>query len=330
MKAITRFVALVVATAVMASCTMKDQDAPPLTGPSEFGTSVTIQVSPDVLQQDGASQSVVTVVVRNAQGQPVSGVALRAEIIVNGQTVDFGALSARNIVTGGDGRATFVYTAPSVLASVESLVEIVVTPLGTNFANAVPRNATIRLVPVGIVLPPSDLVPLFTVTPPSPLQGQTVVFDAQTSQGTIAEYRWDFGDGSTGTGETTTHEYDDVGTFVARLTLVDPAGRTAARSQSVAVGQSTAPVASFTFGPVPVVTNTTVHFNATASAPAPGRTIADYRWDFGDGSSAQSGVQVAHAYTAPGTFTATLTVTDDVGRTSVTSRTVSVTAASVE
>jgi PKD repeat protein len=330
MKAITRFVALVVATAVVASCTMKDQDAPPLTGPSEFGTSVTIQVSPDVLQQDGASQSVVTVVVRNAQGQPVSGVPLRAEILVNGIPVDFGALSARNIVTGGDGRVTFVYTAPAVAASVESLVQVAVTPIGTNFANAITRNATIRLVPVGAVLPPSDLVPLFTVSPSSPAQGQTVVFDAQASTGSIAQYRWDFGDGSTGTGETTTHEYDEVSTFVARLTLVDPAGRTAVRSQSVTVGQSAAPVASFTFSPVPVFTNATVHFNASASTPGPGRTIVSYRWDFGDGSAAQDGVQQAHAYSAAATYTVTLTVTDDVGRTAVTTRAVSVSPASVE
>lgn len=330
MKASTRLSALAVAMAVMASCTMKEQDAPPLTGPSEFGTSVTIQVTPDVLQQDGASQSVVSVVVRNAQGQPMSGVPLRAEIRVNGVPVDFGALSARNIVTGSDGRATFVYTAPAVPGSSESLVEVSVTPIGTNFGNAWTRNATIRLVPVGIVLPPSNLVPLFTVTPPSPLQGQTVVFDAQASTGSIAQYRWDFGDGAAGTGQTTTHEYDEVGTFVARLTLVDSAGRTAVRSQSVTVGQSAAPVASFTFGPVPVVTNATVHFNASASTPAAGRTIVSYRWDFGDGSPAQSGVQVAHAYTTAGTYTATLTVTDDLGRTSVTSRTVSVASASIE
>jgi chitodextrinase len=330
MKAITRFVALVVATAVMASCTMKDQEAPPLTGPSEFGTSVTIQVTPDVLQQDGASQSVVSVIVRTAQGQPVSGVPLRAEIRVDGVPVDFGSLSARNIVTGSDGRATFVYTAPAVAASVESLVQVAVTPIGTNFANAITRNATIRLVPVGTVLPPSDLVPLFTVTPPSPVQGQTVVFDAQASEGTIAQYRWDFGDGTTDTGVTATHVYDEVATFVARLTLVDPAGRTAARSQSVTVAQGTGPVATFTFSPTPVFTNATVHFNASGSTPAPGRTIVSYRWDFGDGSPAQEGEQVAHSYGVAATYTVTLTVTDDVGRTSVTSRTVSVTAASVE
>ena len=48
---------LAVATGLMAlvsACTMHDQDAPPLTGPSEFALSVSVAVTPDVLSQDGA------------------------------------------------------------------------------------------------------------------------------------------------------------------------------------------------------------------------------------------------------------------------------------
>ena len=57
MKAAHISSACVVALAVLAaSCTMKNQDAPPLTGPSEFGTSVTVAVSPDVLALDGAAE----------------------------------------------------------------------------------------------------------------------------------------------------------------------------------------------------------------------------------------------------------------------------------
>ena len=39
--------------ALTGACTMKNQDAPPLTGPSEFAQSIGIAVSPDVLPQDG-------------------------------------------------------------------------------------------------------------------------------------------------------------------------------------------------------------------------------------------------------------------------------------
>ena len=88
---ICRFAGLVLATMIAASCTMKDQDAPPLTGPSEFGTSVNVSVSPDILTGNGASQSVVTVVVLDSAGQPLANQPMRVEIRVDGQTVDFGS-----------------------------------------------------------------------------------------------------------------------------------------------------------------------------------------------------------------------------------------------
>lgn len=328
MNAIIKIVALGLAGALAASCTMKEQEAPPLTGPSEFGTSVSIQVTPDVLQQDGASQAVVAVTVRGPSGQPLSGVPLRAEIRVNGQSVDFGTLSARSIVSGSDGRATLVYTAPTVLASVESLVDISVTPIGSNYANAIPRTATIRLVPTGIVLPPSGLNPVFTFSPQAPSQGQGVFFNASTSTATatnpITQYRWDFGDGGSATGQTTTHTFSSSGTYFVRLTISDAVGRSASTTQTVSVLPGAIPNASFTFGPIPARVNTAINFNGTGSTATPGRTIVSYRWDYGDGSPTESGAQVAHAYSTAGTYTVTLTVTDDVGRTHTTNRTVTV------
>ncbi|MCK5582074.1 MAG: PKD domain-containing protein, partial [Candidatus Omnitrophica bacterium] len=55
-----------------------------------------------------------------------------------------------------------------------------------------------------------------------------------------------------------------------------------------------------------------VMFNASESSDNIG--IENYNWDFGDGNS-ESEMIVNHTYTAAGTFTATLTVTDDAGMT---------------
>lgn len=55
----------------------------------------------------------------------------------------------------------------------------------------------------------------------------TVVFDASSSvdpDGDIVGFTWDFGDGSTGSGQTVTHVYDTPGPFAPRLTVTDDRG----------------------------------------------------------------------------------------------------------
>src|SRR5690606_4412786 len=130
-----------------------------------------------------------------------------------GQIADFGELSAKSLVSGPDGRAALVYTAPASNAGVESLIDIAVTPIGTSAGNHASVSARIRLVPTGIRLPPVNLVPAFDFTPAAPAQGQTVLFDAQGSSGNISRYLWNFGDGSTAQGQTASHAYSELGTY---------------------------------------------------------------------------------------------------------------------
>jgi hypothetical protein len=72
-------VAALVLTALSA-CTLKKQETPSLTGPSELGTSIVLSASPDLLTQDGASQSVITILSRDSNGQPLRNLSVRAEI----------------------------------------------------------------------------------------------------------------------------------------------------------------------------------------------------------------------------------------------------------
>jgi PKD repeat protein len=318
----TRWVVLAV-VAMSIGCTMKKQETPELSGPSEFGTSIGIAIAPDVLQQDGVSQSTVTVTARGPNGAPVANLALRAEIRVGGVLQDFGTLSARTVVTGSDGRAMLVYTAPpSPPISVDdgTIVDIGITPVGTDFNNTTTRFASLRLVPRGIIVPPAGLAAAFTVTPASPTAGQTVLFDASSSQAPannpIASYSWSFGDGRSGSGRTTSHQYSTPGTYVARLTISDAVGRSAQVSQSITVSPGTGPVARFTFSPLEPVPHEPVHFTGVQSTAAPGRTIVHYTWDFGDGGPAATGMQASRTYTREATYTVTLTVTDDTGLTS--------------
>jgi chitodextrinase len=311
------------------ACTMKDQDPPPLTGPSELAQSIVIAVSPDVLPQDGASQSFITVTARDANAQPIRNLTMRTETQVNGTPVDFGTLSARNVVTGSDGRATLVYTAPpspAVAPDAFLLVDIVVTPFGSDFNNSAQRTASIRLVPQGTVIPPGNLVPAFTMTPPAPVDGQTVLFDASTSTGTISEYRWSFGDGGQSSGRAVSHAFNLPGTYVVTLTLVDPYGRTQSKSQSITVQAGGQPTAAFVFSPTNPRVGQSVNFNASGSRAPAGSTIASYTWDFGDGSPrvTTGSPVVSKTYGTAATYTVTLLVTDSSGRTATVSVTMQI------
>ena len=309
--------------AIASACTMESQDAPPLTGPSELGQSIAITVSPDVLPQDGASQSFITVTARNENSLPVRNLTLRTETRVGGVPVDFGTLSARSVVTGDDGRATLVYTAPpspAVSPDAFLIVDVVVTPLGTDFNNSNQRSAAIRLVPQGPTIPPGDLVPQFTVTPTQPIENQSVLFDASGSRGTIASYQWNFGDGARGDGRTDDHAYFAAGTYVVTLTIVDPYGRTESTSQSITVGPSTSqPTPLFTFSPTVNRVGQTVNFNASASRPSNGNTIVSYTWDFGDGTPRVTTASpvIGKSFSVAATYKVTLLVTDSAGRTAV-------------
>jgi PKD repeat protein len=81
-----------------------------------------------------------------------------------------------------------------------------------------------------------------------------------------------------------------------------------------------APTASASF----VCSGLSCTFDGSGSRDSDG-TIATYEWVFGDGTTA-SGVAAQHSYAQPGTYTVTLTVTDDRGGWNRDSRTVAVTA----
>jgi PKD domain len=65
----------------------------------------------------------------------------------------------------------------------------------------------------------------------------------------------------------------------------------------------------------------TVNFTASASGGLPGYR---FEWDFGDNSRSDSGPTIAHRFDRYGTYTVTLTTTDDAGGRSVTTLTVQV------
>jgi PKD repeat protein len=164
---------------------------------------------------------------------------------------------------------------------------------------------------VKIIKPP---VANFTFSPNIPFTGETITFNASLSTkdgGIIISYEWSFGDGTPDAiGMIATHAYADNGTCTATLIVTDSDGLTDTDSQNITV-LNRPPIASFTESATTVFTGTIISFDASSSYDPDGY-IADYFWDFGDGTNA-TGILVNHAYAGNGTYTVTLTVTDDDG-----------------
>ena len=318
---------IVAAALLVTGCTTKKTEAPDLSGPSELATSITLTASPDILSQDGQSTSAITILARDSNGQPLKGLSLRADIEVNNVVTDFGRLSAKNVATGADGRASVVYQAPPSVDSVDrgTLVTIAVTPLSGDAHGDFARTVQIRLVPTGTVSGGLTSVPDFQITPSTPNVLETVTFDASdpTLDGKLVGYLWDFGDGSTGTGRNTSHQYRSGGVYSVTLTVTDTGGSKGSRSKSLTVGSGSAPTAAFVFSPSSPGIGETIVFDASQSLATPPRQIVKYDWQFGTGRSA-TGMIVSKTYDTPGDYNVTLTVTDDAGNVAVASQTVTV------
>lgn len=148
---------------------------------------------------------------------------------------------------------------------------------------------------------------------------QVFLFDAAMSRptvGTLAKFRWTFGDEAAGaaateaTISTTQHAYKAAGTFTVTLVVLDDKDTASDPvSQQVTVSSVVGPMASVT-GPGTGQPGTVLTFDGSASTPS--GDLQNYEWDFGDGSTmaGKDRTIVQHAFNAAGTFTVKLTVTD--------------------
>ncbi|MCO6438986.1 MAG: PKD domain-containing protein [Phycisphaerae bacterium] len=166
-------------------------------------------------------------------------------------------------------------------------------------------------------------IAVIKASPLTPKSGEAVSFDGRDSfnpDGRDLQYQWNFGDGTSATGSTVQHVYTGARTYTAVLRVTDAvSGRFGESSVDIILPNNSPKAvirATPSSGKLPLV----VSFSGTESSDAesPNNRLI-YTWQFGDGTSVGTGIPgelstVSHTYTTQGDFTASLTVTDEGGK----------------
>ena len=161
--------------------------------------------------------------------------------------------------------------------------------------------------------PPAPLIASFRLDVPCDeelcrtLTGTLVSF-VDTSTGNVTEWRWSFGDGATSDLRSPTHAWSTPGFYDVTLTVSDGSSSASASRTVLVSGRRLE--ASFRLD-IPcdedlcrTLTGAPVSFLDTS-----GGNVTEWRWSFGDGAASNLR-SPTHAWTTPGFYDVTLTVSD--------------------
>ncbi len=160
---------------------------------------------------------------------------------------------------------------------------------------------------------------------------QPVRFDGSAStdpDGVISSYQWNFGDGRTGTGVQTRHQYEKPGRYEVRLRVTDNtdlANNSDTDPLMVTVNHAPEPVITvlncpetdacespiyFQSSIIPLCAGEEIVLSGRDSEDPDGDEMAGHTWHFGDGSPVEKGEEVAHAWHFTGSYGLVLEIDD--------------------
>ena len=165
--------------------------------------------------------------------------------------------------------------------------------------------------------------------------GVTITGDGTSAWGEPVSYTVDFGDGSSSApatpGTALTHAYPTAGQYTITLSATDTSGMTVdANVGTVYALAGSEPTAGLSAAPAGLGTTTGIESDTAVFTASPGSTgweIAGSVISYGgSGTGSGSGIDGIWEYTyaQPGTYTATITVTDKIGRSSTAKATITV------
>jgi PKD repeat protein len=216
-----------------------------------LATSIVVTANPDTVALGQSAnvqgqQSLILIRVFDAAGQPKPNQALRLETLVNGKLSDCGQISQSLVVTGADGQASTVFTAPPTPPDCPSFntdgsVTIRATPIGTDFKVSFRDTGSVNLF---MALPSAGastgpFTVNFSISPnPGKKAPELVTFSdaGSVSPGhSIVSYRWTWSDGATKNGSSVQHDFASAGSYTATLTVTDDAQQVAFKTAIVTI-----------------------------------------------------------------------------------------------
>ncbi len=180
-------------------------------------------------------------------------------------------------------------------------VKLVVS--NANGSDSIVRSQLIRVHP-----PPSADFNASTTTGCFPLPIQFTDLSVPES-GSLVKWEWDFGDGFVSGEKHPAHTYNTIGNYHVSLRVTNSDGCTNTISRLEHIRISTGTLADFDItSPANCQPPTNVQFTDKSV----GTGNLEYLWDFGDGTIATS-ENPSHTYADPGSYTVSLTITNDFG-----------------
>jgi hypothetical protein len=249
-------------------------------------------------------------------------------IEVNGSRCAGSLITMTAVITAGT-NVTFTWDFGALMSPMSGKMVTVTLPVGTHVVTVTARNSltpdgVTATTPVGIDEPIEGL----TAKNSGPAPPDTpITFTAENTRGSRVNYTWYFGDGITKTGKTVTHAYTLTGTHVATVTacnLCDVPPRCPTATTSVDVDVPIVGLSVNSSGPTRLGDETTLTVTMLQGSRA------ECALDFGDGTQPYSAMledqrgvlTVTHSYSSCGEYTAIVTATNSLSRTTgITART---------
>ncbi|SEH08195.1 Lcl domain-containing protein [Candidatus Venteria ishoeyi] len=158
----------------------------------------------------------------------------------------------------------------------------------------------------------SSVLADFSFTPDNQTPPMYVTFDASSSQtsNSINSYQWTI-DGTTQYGSLVGYNFTQAGEYPVTLKVTDSLGNNSEQTQIITV-KDTPPTADFSITPPSGAPPLSVTLDASSSSD-PDAAISDYDWLIN--GTHLSGKTQSYTFSAQGTFSVKLTVTDSAGQT---------------